>query len=85
MLGKSSYSFKNSTRTMSFKSLSSATYSELDSVLGVLVLDDGPHLEAAFEGTGDVVGRLAGLDGALDAGADLLLAQGADQAPSALL
>ena len=35
-----------------------------------------------LEGAGDVVGRLAGLDAALDAGAHPLLAEDADQGPA---
>ena len=59
----------------------SLSHPKFDAVLGVLVLDDGPHLQVVFEGAGDVVGRLAGLDAALDAGAHLLLAENADQRP----
>ena len=52
----------------------SPTHPQLDPVLGLLVLDDGSHLEVVFEGAGDVVGCLAGLDAALDARSHLLLA-----------
>ena len=60
-------------------------YPELDPVLSILVLNDGSHLEVVAEGAGDVVGRLAGLDAALDTAAHPLLAQHAHQRPAGRL
>ena len=58
------------------------THPQFHPVLRILVLNDGSHLEVVLEGAGDVVGRLAGLDAALDAGAHPLLAEDADQGPA---
>ena len=58
---------------------------KFDAVLGVLVLDDGPHLEPLLESARHVVGRLARLHRALDARPHPLLAQHAQQRPPRLL
>ena len=57
---------------------------ELHPVLCTFILDDGSHLQVVLEGTGDVVGGLAGLHTALDARAHPLLAENAEQGPSRL-
>ena len=67
-----------------FTELSEA-HPKFDAVLGVLVLDDGPHLEPLLESARHVVGRLARLHRALDARPHALLAQHAQQRPTRLL
>ena len=61
------------------------SHPKFDAVLGVLVLDDGPHLEPLLESARHVVGRLARLHRALDARAHPLFAKHAQQRPSRLL
>jgi hypothetical protein len=55
-----------------------ASYSQFNSVVCVFVLDYCSHLEATLERAGDVVGHLAGLHRALDAGTHALLAEDTD-------
>lgn len=61
------------------------THSKLDSVLCLLVLDDGSHLEVVLEGAGHVICSLAGLDTTLNTRTVPLLAQNTHQGPAGRL
>ena len=65
--------------------MTNATYSELDSVLCLLVLNNGSHLEIILEGAGYVICSLAGLDTALNTRPAPLLAQHTYQGPTGWL
>ena len=60
-------------------------YPKLDAILGILILDDGAHLQVVLECTGDMIGSLASLNTALNTRTHSLLAQHADQGPAGLL
>lgn len=65
--------------------VNTCTHPELDAIICILILNDGLHLESMLESTGDVEGRLAGLDAALDTGTAPLTTQNTYKRPTTLL
>ena len=61
------------------------THSKFNSILSLLVLDDGSHLKVVLKGAGHVVCSLAGLDATLDTGTIPLLAKNTNQGPAGRL
>jgi hypothetical protein len=59
------------------------TYSELNAIVGIFVLNDSPHLETPLESAGHVISNLARFDRTLDARADPIFAQDTEEIPAA--
>ena len=61
------------------------SHPQLHPILCILIFNDCAHLQVVFEGTGHMVGGLAGLDAALDTGTHPLFTKNTHQRPTGLL